>query len=89
MFEYKVLDTDADNFSIDNQFAKAVLEGLSRERKCLPSWLIFDDRGSQIFKEITQSPEYLPAVCEFEIFNTRINEITELIFDQPFQLIEL
>ncbi|SVC41540.1 uncharacterized protein METZ01_LOCUS294394, partial [marine metagenome] len=89
MFEYEALDADADNFSVNNQFAKAVLEGLSRERKCLPSWLIFDDRGSQIFKEITQSPEYLPAVCEFEIFNTRKNEITELIFGQPFQLIEL
>ena len=89
MFEYKVFDIDANNFSIDNQFAQIVLEGLSREKKSLPSWLIFDDRGSEIFKEITESSEYLPAVCEFEIFNTRINEITDLISKQPFQLIEL
>ena len=89
MFEYKVLNIDADSFSVDNQFAQAVLEGLSRERKCLPSWLIFDDRGSEIFKEITESPEYLPAACEFEIFNTHQNAITDLISKQPFQLIEL
>ena len=89
MFEYKVLNIDADSFSVDNQFAQAVLEGLSRERKCLPSWLIFDDRGSEIFKEITESPEYLPAACEFEIFNIHQNAITDLISKQPFQLIEL
>ena len=89
MFEYKVLNIDADSFSVDSQFAQAVLEGLSRERKCLPSWLIFDDRGSEIFKEITESPEYLPAACEFEIFNTHQNAITDLISKQPFQLIEL
>ena len=89
MFEYKILNIDADSFSIENQFAHAVLEGLSKKNKCLPSWLIFDDQGSEIFKEITKSQEYLPAVCEFEIFNNHINTITNLISGQPFQLIEL
>ena len=87
MFEYKVLDND--NFSVDNIFEQAVLDGLSRDEKCLPSWLIFDSRGSEIFKEITESPEYLPAICEFEIFNTHLNTITNLFSKQPFQLIEL
>lgn len=89
MFQYKILNTDDDNFSVDNQFTEAVLEGLSRKNKYLPSWLIFDSRGSEIFKEITESPEYLPAACEFEIFNTHINTITDLIHDPPFRLIEL
>jgi len=89
MFEYKILNIDADSFSVENQFAHAVLEGLSKKNKCLPSWLIFDDQGSEIFKEITKSQEYLPAVCEFEIFNNHINTITNLISGQPFQLIEL
>jgi len=89
MFECKILNIDADSFSVENQFAHAVLEGLSKKNKCLPSWLIFDNQGSAIFKEITKSPEYLPAACEFEIFNKHINTITNLISDQPFQLIEL
>ena len=89
MFEYKILNIDADSFSVENQFAHAVLEGLSKKNKCLPSWLIFDNQGSEIFKEITKSQEYLPAVCEFEIFNNHINTITNLISGQPFQLIEL
>ncbi|SVD32944.1 uncharacterized protein METZ01_LOCUS385798, partial [marine metagenome] len=89
MFEYKVLEIDAENFSVDNQFSQAVLEGLCRENKSLPSWLIFDSRGSEIFKEITESPEYLPAVCEFEIFRTHIKFIVDLVSKQPFQLVEL
>ena len=89
MFEYKILNIDPDSFSVENQFAHAVLEGLSKKNKCLPSWLIFDNQGSEIFKEITKSQEYLPAACEFEIFNNHINTITNLISGQPFQLIEL
>ena len=89
MFEYKILNIDANSFSVESQFTHAVLEGLSKKNKCLPSWLIFDSQGSEIFKEITKSPEYLPAACEFEIFNKHINTITNLISEQPFQLIEL
>jgi L-histidine N-alpha-methyltransferase len=89
MFKYEILNSDASSFSVENQFAQAVLEGLSKKNKCLPSWLLFDNRGSEIFKEITESPEYLPAVCEFEIFNNHIKIITDLISKQPFNLIEL
>jgi len=89
MFECKILKSEGDSFSVENQFAHAVLKGLSKSNKCLPSWLIFDNQGSEIFKEITKSPEYLPAACEYEIFKNHINTITNLISDKPFQLIEL
>jgi L-histidine Nalpha-methyltransferase len=89
MFKYEILNSDANSFSVENQFAQAVLEGLSKKNKCLPSWLIFDNRGSEIFKEIAESQEYLPAVCEFEIFNKQIDTITGLISKQPYNLIEL
>ena len=55
MFEYKILNSDADSFSVENQFAHAILEGLSKKNKCLPSWLIFSNQGSEIFKEIAKS----------------------------------
>ena len=89
MFEYKVLKADVGNLSIDKKFAQAVLNGLSLEQKRLPSWLIFDNRGSEIFKEIIESPEYLPAACEFEIINTHKKLIADLISKEPFQLADL
>ncbi len=73
----------------DDQFAQAVLEGLSRYPKRLPSWLIFDDRGSEIFSEITQLSGYHPAQCEFEIFCSHKQAITDLVSKEPFTVIEL
>ena len=63
MFEYKILNMDADSFSVENQFAHAVLEGLSKKNKCLPSWLIFDNQGSEIFKKsLSLQNTYQPLV---------------------------
>jgi L-histidine Nalpha-methyltransferase len=89
MFGYKILKIEGKDFSVDEKFAETVHEGLCRENKCLPSWLIFDSRGSEIFKKITESKEYLPAVCEFEIFYTHVQLITDLISKEPFELVEL
>ena len=89
MFEHKNLKIEGDSLSIESKFAKTVLEGLDLKQKRLPSWLIFDSRGSEIFKEITELPEYLPATCEYEIFHIHKQIITELISKGPFQVIEL
>ncbi|WP_447969361.1 L-histidine N(alpha)-methyltransferase [Nitrospira sp. M1] len=75
--------------SSDVQFAQTVMEGLSRDPKRLPSWLIFDDRGSEIFTEITQLPGYHPAQCEIEIFQTYKQTISDLLGKTEFQVIEL
>ena len=88
-FDYHNLRAGAAVASSDEQFAQAVLEGLSKEPKRLPSWLIFDDRGSEIFTEITQLGEYHPARCEFEIFQTHKQVITDMLAKQAFRVIEL
>mgnify|MGYP000017619696 FL=1 len=75
--------------SSDEQFAHAVLEGLSMQPKRLPSWLIFDDQGSEIFTEITQLPGYHPAHCEVEIFQVHQQAITDLLAGSEFRIIEL
>ncbi len=75
--------------SFDDQFDQAVLEGLSREPKRLPSWLIFDDRGSEMFIEITQLAGYHPAQCEFEIFQTHKQAVTDILAKKAFRVIEL
>lgn len=89
MFETKALEAGPTSFSQKEQFAKAVQKGLSLENKCLPSWLIFDSAGSEIFKKITELAEYLPAACEFEIIHNHKNCIAKLINKDTFNLIEL
>ncbi len=37
---------------------QVVREGLSGAQKTLPAWLFYDERGSQLFEEITALPEY-------------------------------
>ena len=88
-FDYHNLRSGTAAASSDDQLAQAVLEGLSRQPKRLPSWLIFDDRGSEIFTEITQLAGYHPAQCEFEIFQKHKQTITDLLGKHAFRVIEL
>jgi len=89
LFETKILKSEQGSFSTKEQLANTVSEGLSLKNKCLPSWLIFDNAGSEIFKKITELPGYLPAACEFEIIRNRKNDIAKLINSDTFNLIEL
>jgi L-histidine Nalpha-methyltransferase len=89
LFETKLLKTGPISFPQEDQFASAVDIGLSLENKCLPSWLIFDSAGSEIFKGITELTGYLPAACEFEIIRNHKNDIANLITNDTFNLIEL
>ena len=88
-FQFHNLRSGAAAPSADDQFAQTVLKGLSRKPKCLPSWLIFDDRGSEIFTEITQLAGYHSAQCEYEIFNKQKQAITDILGNQTFRVIEL
>ncbi len=88
-FDFKNLRSANNSSSTDHDFAQAVLEGLSREKKRLPSWLIFDDRGSKIFQEIVKLENYHPAVCEFEIFHTHKQTIANIVSEQSLQIIDL
>ncbi len=88
-FDFQNLRAGAAAVSADDQFAQAVLEGLSKIPKRLPSWLIYDDQGSEIFTEITQLPGYQPAQCEFEIFQTHKQAVTDILSKTPFRVIEL
>lgn len=89
MFTTKILESGPQSFSPEEQFADTVNAGLSLENKRLPSWLIFDSVGSEIFKKITELAEYLPAACEFEIIRNHKNNIAKLITGNTFNLVEL
>ena len=50
-----------------DDFARAVIEGLSQRRKSLPCRFFYDARGSALFEEITELPEYYPTRTEAAI----------------------
>ena len=70
-------------------FADAVLKGLSLKKKKLPSWLIYDTKGSEIFKQITELENYHPSRCELEILNTHKTTLSKIFFNSPIHLVEL
>jgi len=88
-FEILKLREEEDSVQMHKIFSKTVLEGLSKKEKRLPSWLIFDDRGSEIFNEITQLKDYHPAFCEKEILKTYKGKISKILSSQSIQFIEL
>ena len=71
------------------QFEEAVLKGLSLDKKKLPSWLIFDSKGSEIFDQITYLENYHPSKCEMEIFNTYKSKLSKIFSNTPSHLVEL
>jgi len=71
------------------KFKDAVLKGLSLDKKKLPSWLIFDSKGSEIFDRITHLENYHPSKCEMEIFNTYKSKLSEIFSSTPSHLVEL
>lgn len=49
---------DAVQEALTDVVGQVVREGLGASRKSLPAWLFYDERGSQLFEEITMLPEY-------------------------------
>ncbi len=88
-FEIVDLSSRENSPANKNSFATTVLEGLSKPEKQLPSWLIFDDRGSEIFSEIVKLENYHPAICEKNIIHTNRSIISDIVQANPLQLIEL
>jgi L-histidine N-alpha-methyltransferase len=68
--------------------AADVRAGLTRPFKELSPRYFYDERGSQLFEDITRLPEYYPTRCEREILENRSTEICEAA-NSPATLIEL
>ena len=61
----------------EDDFAAAVLDGLSRPRKTLPCRFFYDARGSELFEEITRLPEYYPTRTETAILEAHAAEMAD------------
>ena len=62
--------------------------GLARELKELPPKYFYDERGSQLFEQITELPEYYPTRVERSILESRAGEVIAAA-GNPLTLIEL
>jgi dimethylhistidine N-methyltransferase len=60
-------------------FAEDVMAGLTAEPKRLPPKYFYDQRGSRLFEEITQLPEYYPTRTETAILQAHAPEIAKLL----------
>jgi L-histidine N-alpha-methyltransferase len=57
---------------------EATAAGLRSTPKRVPTVWLYDERGSQLFDEITRLPEYYPTRCEREILDGRAVEVARL-----------
>jgi len=63
----------------DSEFARDVIAGLSAAPKWLWAKYFYDDRGSELFEQITALPEYYPTRTELGILEGRAAEIASFI----------
>lgn len=63
----------------DSQFLADVLAGLGGPRRAISARWFYDERGSQLFDEITRLPEYYPTRTETSLLQNCRNEFASLI----------
>lgn len=59
-----------------------LIEGLRKPEKTISPKYFYDERGSQLFEEITRLPEYYPTETELGIMQDNIGEIASLVGKQ-------
>lgn len=60
-------------------FRREVLEGLRQTPKTLPCKYMYDERGSQLFDDICELPEYYPTRTELSIMREHADEMAEAL----------
>jgi L-histidine Nalpha-methyltransferase len=60
-------------------FRQDVVSGLSQHRKSLPCRWLYDERGSELFEQITQLEEYYPTRVETGILRSNAAEIAGFV----------
>jgi dimethylhistidine N-methyltransferase len=63
----------------DNEMLSEALEGLLATPKTLPCKYFYDEKGSDLFQQICQLPEYYPTRTETLLLQSIAGEIAELI----------
>ena len=69
---------DGEQTLADPQFRADVLAGLARRPRAIPARWFYDRRGSELFEEITDLPEYYPTRTERAILEHACPEVAEI-----------
>lgn len=72
-----------------DEFKADLLTGLSEKNKEISSKYFYDEKGSDLFNQITRHSDYYLTRCEIEILNENKKIISNLIAKEAFNLIEL
>jgi dimethylhistidine N-methyltransferase len=64
---------------LESEFARDVTAGLSTRPKRLSPKYFYDERGAQLFEEITRLPEYYPTRCELSILEHHATDMAAFI----------
>jgi dimethylhistidine N-methyltransferase len=59
-----------------------IMAGLRQTEKMISPKFFYDERGSQLFDDITHLPEYYPTETEFGIMRDNIDELADLVGPQ-------
>src|SRR5246127_4672317 len=63
---------------VRSQMLADALKGLTGDQKSIPPVWFYDERGSRLFEDITQLPEYYPTRAERALLETHAPSIAEL-----------
>jgi dimethylhistidine N-methyltransferase len=61
---------------------KEIMVGLRKPEKMISPKYFYDERGSQLFDDITHLPEYYPTEIEFGIMHDNVDELADLVGPQ-------
>jgi dimethylhistidine N-methyltransferase len=62
-----------------NDLLEVAQRGLALKPKRLPSWLFYDERGSALFDEICEQPEYYLTRCEIALMEQHAQGIADTL----------
>ncbi len=71
------------------EFANEVLLGLSERPKYVSSRFFYDERGSELFRQIMDLEEYYPTNCEREIFETHGTSLAKRFEGRAVEVVDL
>lgn len=83
---YSAACEDNSDFNLD--FANALLAGLSTTQKSIPCRFLYDQRGSELFEQITELQEYYPTRTETSILRA-ISPVIARSCEDEVVLVEL
>ncbi len=76
---------------MDEKFANDIREGMTKRHKSIPFIYFYNERGTWLFQQIMQLPEYYLTNCETEILEKAKNDFLKHFSPKgkPFNLIDL